>query len=198
MKKTACPKRLGEAAYEPRKATQSWQIDWYENPSEHIPGADTALYNTKSFNIPNDILRYRAVLMLVIQRHREGGSRLQWRGRVCIWIWLCCYSCSPTFWEVFGGYCRTFKISNGCFTDEQTMCAHTSCVLTPTRTWMCSVKVPTAIRTHGELVWGRTEEAPSSRLPREERNLGQGGIYSSLHICFAFCEFLLNASDICK
>lgn len=78
------------------------------------------------------------------------------------------------------------------------MCAHTSCVLTPTRTWMCSVKVPTAIRTHGELVWGRTEEAPSSRLPREERNLGQEGIYSSLHICFVFCEILLNASDICE
>lgn len=168
------------------KAHSLDKVDWYENPSEHFPGADTALYNTKSFNIPNDILRYRAVLMLVIQGHREGGSRLQWRRRVCIWIWLCCYSCGPTFWEVFGGYGRTFKISNGCFIDEQTMCAHMSCVLTPTCTWMCSVKVPTAIRTHGELVWGRTEEAPSSLLPGKKGILDRGAF--TLHCTSVLCS----------
>lgn len=91
-----------------------------------------------------------------------------------------------------------FKISNGCFIGEQNTCAHTSCVLTPTCTWLCSVKVLTAIRTHSELVWGRTEEARSSLLPGKKGILDRGGIYSSLHICFVFCEILLNASDICK
>lgn len=44
-----------------------------------------------------------------------------------------------------------FKISNGCFIDEQNTCAHMSFVFTPTCIWMCSVKVLIAIRTHGEL-----------------------------------------------